>query len=143
MRTRPWPKGARHWSGASRAVWPSPPAEPAPAAFSSCCMATLPRSSGAGPRCAVRISPRRDAAPPGACATWYCKHVRGASGHRFWKLADKLLREVESELSLWCLAELHTGAAELANLAPEGGGLPDVSALDGEINEPRYGKLWG
>src|ERR1017187_4415604 len=65
MRTRPWPKGARHWSGASRPVSPSPPAEPAPAAFSSCCMATLPRSSGARPRCAVRISLRREAAASG------------------------------------------------------------------------------
>ena len=80
---------------------------------------------------------------PGVCATWYCKHVRGASGHRFWKLADKLLREVESELSLWCLAELHTGAAELANLAPERRDQPDVSELDGAVDEPRYRKLWG
>ena len=31
---------------------------------------------------------------PGVCATWYCKHVRGATGFRFWRLADKLLRQV-------------------------------------------------
>jgi hypothetical protein len=80
---------------------------------------------------------------PGVCATWYCKHVRGASGLRFWKLADKLLREVECDLALWCLAELHTGVAELASLAPERRDQPDVSELDGEVDVPRYRKLWG
>jgi hypothetical protein len=80
---------------------------------------------------------------PGVCATWYCKHVRGATGLRFWKLADKLLREVESDLALWCLAELHTGLAEIADLAAARRDQPDVSELDGEMDVPRYRKLWG
>jgi hypothetical protein len=79
---------------------------------------------------------------PGVCATWYCKHVRGQTGFRFWKLADKLLREVEGDLALWCQAELHAGLAELADLAPRRD-QPDVSELDGEIDAPRYSKLWG
>ena len=80
---------------------------------------------------------------PGVCATWYCKHVRGETGLRFWKLTDKLLREVESDLALWCLAELRAGLAGLADLAPERRDQPDVSELDGEVNAPRYRRLWG
>lgn len=26
---------------------------------------------------------------PGVCATWFCKHVRGETGFRFWRLADR------------------------------------------------------
>jgi hypothetical protein len=80
---------------------------------------------------------------PGVCATWYCKHVRGATGLRFWELADKLLREVESDLSVWCMAELHAGLTELADLAPARRDRPDVSELDGEVNASGYRKLWG
>jgi hypothetical protein len=79
---------------------------------------------------------------PGVCATWFCKHVRGATGLRFWKLADKLLREVESDLSMWCLAELHTGWAEIAELTRPRD-QPEVSELEGEVDAPRYRKLWG
>ena len=53
------------------------------------------------------------------CATWHCKHVRGEVGARFWKLADRLLRQVEHELSLWCLAELKTGTAEVDDMESE------------------------
>jgi len=78
---------------------------------------------------------------PGVCATWFCKHVRGATGFRFWKLADKLLREVEEDLALWCLAELKVGSGEVGELAPQS--KPDVSELDGEIDWAQYRKVWG
>jgi len=78
---------------------------------------------------------------PGVCATWFCKHVRGATGLRFWKLAGKLLREVEQDLALWCLAELRAGSGEVGELAPQA--KPDVSELDGKMDWPRYRKLWG
>src|SRR5580658_687249 len=78
---------------------------------------------------------------PGVCATWYCKHVRGAVGFRFWKLTDRLLREVESDLSYWCLAELGAGASELSAL-PERSGI-QASDLGGDVNADVYRQLWG
>jgi len=81
---------------------------------------------------------------PGVCATWFCKHVRGETGFRFWKLADKLLREVESDLSIWCAAEMKTGAADLGSLDPPGNaGRPDVSELGGPLDAARYREVWG
>ena len=77
---------------------------------------------------------------PGVCATWHCKHVRGEVGARFWKLADRLLRQVEHELSLWCLAELKTGTAEVDDMES---GVPHVSELGGEIDLAKYRELWG
>ncbi|WP_434416631.1 hypothetical protein [Nannocystis pusilla] len=38
----------------------------------------------------------------GICATWYCKHDRGARGQRFWQALEVLLTAVERELSHWC-----------------------------------------
>jgi hypothetical protein len=78
---------------------------------------------------------------PGVCATWYCKHVRGATGFRFWALADKLLRAVEQDLALWCPAELKVGSAEVVELARLS--TPDVNELNGEIDEAQYRELWG
>jgi hypothetical protein len=78
---------------------------------------------------------------PGVCATWFCKHVRGQTGRRFWQLADKLLREVELELALHCLAEMKVGSAEVGDVTARPG--PDVSELDGEIDWAAYRRLWG
>jgi hypothetical protein len=78
---------------------------------------------------------------PGVCATWFCKHVRGNVGSRFWRLADKLLQSVEHDLSFWCLAELRVGSAEADELAPRTS--PDVSEVGGEIDWAHYRKLWG
>lgn len=38
----------------------------------------------------------------GICATWFCKHDRGAAGQRFWQALEVLLTAVERELSHWC-----------------------------------------
>jgi len=38
------------------------------------------------------------------CATWFCKHSRGAVVLHFWELARDLLRVVEKELAHWCIA---------------------------------------
>ena len=78
---------------------------------------------------------------PGVCATWFCKHVRGNTGYRFWKLADKLLRQIEQDLVLWCLAELKTGAAEVRDF--DSGTTPHISELGGEIDWAKYCQLWG
>lgn len=38
----------------------------------------------------------------GICATWFCKHDRGAAGQRFWQALEVLLTALERELSHWC-----------------------------------------
>ena len=78
---------------------------------------------------------------PGVCATWHCKHVRGEVGFRFWSLADRLLRNVEQDLSLWCMAELKTGSAEVGDM--DSGATPHISELGGEVDLARYRELWG
>ena len=78
---------------------------------------------------------------PGVCATWYCKYVRGATGQRFWKLADKLLREMERDLAYWCMAQQQVGFSEADEPDPQS--TPHVSELDGDIDWVRYRRRWG
>ncbi len=41
------------------------------------------------------------------CATWFCKHVRGAVGHAFWRASlQPLLCAVERGLARFCVLEL-------------------------------------
>ncbi len=77
---------------------------------------------------------------PGVCATWFCKHVRGETAFRFWKLSDRLLRAVESDLAVWCAAEIDPGSDELP--APEPGRLA-VSDLGGPVDPVAYRAAWG
>jgi hypothetical protein len=42
----------------------------------------------------------------GVCATWFCKHDRGALGQRFWQAVEALLTLIERELSHWCACQL-------------------------------------
>jgi hypothetical protein len=78
---------------------------------------------------------------PSVCATWYCKHVRGATGARFWELAAKLLHDVDLDLAHWCMAQLNVGLAEIVE--PEGHSRPHVSDLGGDKDWTLYGRLWG
>lgn len=48
------------------------------------------------------VWPHRNA----VCATWYCKHDRGATGQRFWRAVEALLTLVERELSHWCACQV-------------------------------------
>jgi hypothetical protein len=52
----------------------------------------------------------------GVCATWYCKHDRGAAGQRLWHAVEALLTLVERELCHWCACQL------LYHERPEGDG---------------------
>lgn len=53
------------------------------------------------------------------CATWFCKHERGAFGYRAWRMLEELFAAAENELALWCAGEL--------------GLAPDVLAVSLEI----------
>jgi Fe-S-cluster containining protein len=78
---------------------------------------------------------------PSVCATWYCKHVRGGTGARFWELAAKLLHDVERDLAHWCMARLNVGLAEIVE--PDDHSRPHVSDLGGDRDWGPYRRLWG
>ena len=48
------------------------------------------------------------------CATWFCKHVRGATGVRFWLAVYELLSGLERALARWCVLEHDVDAAGAA-----------------------------
>ena len=82
------------------------------------------------------------------CATWFCKHVRGAVGMRFWQSLNRLLGTVETTLAHWCLLELGVGAATLTRLFPpplEPGqpALLGAEAIDGIVEPVVYRGGWG
>lgn len=79
---------------------------------------------------------------PATCTTWFCKHVRGATGHEFWKDLAELLREVDRQLGLWCALEMGANAGPLARILEEPRKL-EASELGGEIQEDDYKALWG
>jgi hypothetical protein len=85
----------------------------------------------------------------GICSTWFCKHVRGATGQRFWHSIEQLLTVVERELSRWCLLEIGVDAEVLARLLPRGSDRGagraslDAAALDGTADDRAYRDTWG
>ena len=42
----------------------------------------------------------------GVCATWFCKHDRGAAGQHFWQAVEAMLTMIERELCHWCACQL-------------------------------------
>jgi hypothetical protein len=78
---------------------------------------------------------------PATCATWFCKHVRGATGSDFWRNLDELLRGVDRQLGLWCALEMGIEAEILARLLDP---VPlEAAELGGGIEEGVYTRLWG
>jgi hypothetical protein len=82
------------------------------------------------------------------CATWFCKHERGAVGKTFWRRLHELLLAAETAVSRACLLDIGIDRGSLERLFPpianERGG-PGLSAaeLDGVPDEPAYATLWG
>ena len=81
------------------------------------------------------------------CATWFCKHVRGAVGREFWVRLHTLLALVERELARWCVIELDIGAEAMAALFPplerRRAPVVDADALDGTVNVAAQRRVWG
>ena len=82
------------------------------------------------------------------CTTWFCKHVRGAVGQKFWQALHRLLSGVEHSLCRWCVLQLDVGAAALEKLfpMPRQAGKPDVMDwhnLDNIVDPAVYRSLWG
>jgi hypothetical protein len=85
----------------------------------------------------------------GVCSTWFCKHVRGASGQRLWHALEQLLAIVERNLCRWCVLQIGVDADVLARLLPRGsdresGGVSlDAGGLDGTVSAQAYRAMWG
>lgn len=81
------------------------------------------------------------------CATWYCKHVRGEIGHRFWITLKHLLLSIERSLIAVCIGALDPGMDAVDDLLAERerDGLPSLSAsdLDGIAEPGRRQRIWG
>jgi hypothetical protein len=65
------------------------------------------------------------------CATYFCKHVRGAVGQQFWDDVRRLLAAAESELSVWCALELGLDVTALRRLLSVA--LGDTEPLGAEL----------
>jgi len=77
------------------------------------------------------------------CATWFCKHRRGAVGGHFWQRQKVLLAVLEHDLAKHCVLEL--GAPEMLASLPEPGEEkePTAEELDGEVLEAAHRTRWG
>jgi Fe-S-cluster containining protein len=83
------------------------------------------------------------------CATWFCKHVRGDLGYRFWRDSlHPLLRAVETDLAHWCVLELELGDEALRQLVASGDWTSEAQAitgdsLDNRVDQKVYARMWG
>ncbi len=78
------------------------------------------------------------------CATWFCKHVRGATGYYFWQRVRAFLAEAEQAVSRWCLLELGFSAEALDALVPPSErALTPTPDLDGRVDEGAHARHWG
>lgn len=84
-------------------------------------------------------------ARPAACATWHCRHVRGAVGQRFWQTAHRLLRAVEHDLSRWCLLELGLEPRVIASSLPDPARRRLATSPDaaGAVDDDTWRARWG
>ncbi len=83
----------------------------------------------------------------GVCATWFCKHERGALGRQFWTAVREWFTAIEYALARWCLLELDVEVGRLPAGLVRGGEPPidvlDAAAMDGRPNEEVQRLLWG
>lgn len=86
------------------------------------------------------------------CATWFCKHERGAVGQAFWQTLYQLLTTVEAALSRWSILQLDIGPSALQRLFPPAynppqtqPGYPKLTAheLDTTFDQASYQRSWG
>jgi hypothetical protein len=54
------------------------------------------------------------------CATWFCKHQRGATGFAFWTALRGLLKSIEQSLAAWCVLKIGVSPDCLSELFPTG-----------------------
>ena len=81
------------------------------------------------------------------CATWFCKHVRGAVGYDFWEKLHQLLQCAEQSVAGWCLLELGVGTDQFGYLfrSPQAdrGKMLRPSDVDGVATDAELRAAWG
>ncbi len=80
------------------------------------------------------------------CATWFCKHERGAVAKRFWEGLHRLLQLTERQVATWCVTELDVGAEALAAIfpfPPRPPGPVTGADFDGGTTPERRKLVWG
>jgi len=77
------------------------------------------------------------------CSTWFCKHVRGQVGKRFWNAVVQLLRALENELSCWALLELGLQPEQIERLYPVGERRPTADDVEGRVSDEIWRLRWG
>lgn len=82
------------------------------------------------------------------CATWFCKHVKGAAGYGFWREGlHHLLQIVEIGLARWCLLELGAGVDMLKQAAGSKSWTAEAegvtgAVLDNQLDQEAYARAW-
>lgn len=83
----------------------------------------------------------------GVCATWFCKHERGAVSKQFWSAVSEWLASVERSLARWALLEIGFPVGGLPVWLARNGeyepGKIDASVLDGQANAVAHASIWG
>lgn len=85
------------------------------------------------------IWPHREA----VCATWFCKHVRGRVGHRFWSTARRLLQSVERDLACWSLLQLGMEPEVLVRSYPPEDERPSSDDVESRVDDDTWRLRWG
>lgn len=67
------------------------------------------------------------------CATWFCRHERGAAGERFWQALERALTAIELELCHHCACVLLGGVEAPAEAAADE--VPEWAAFRGREEE--------
>ncbi len=80
------------------------------------------------------------------CATWFCKHSRGAHGGAMWKSIQRVLRIAEKDLAWWCVRELGFDADTLGALLTRALGRKKAKVSASDIDstpDAANAELWG
>jgi len=83
------------------------------------------------------------------CATWFCKHVRGAVGYEFWRRSlHQLLMTIENQLARWCVLEVGLDESALRRLVRTPTWRREAEEVTGKsidscVDETSANELWG
>lgn len=83
---------------------------------------------------------------PSVCATWHCKHERGALGKAFWNALHQLLSGVQKILSRWCVRDLPKETLHVLFPTPQlrgPGRALEAADIDGVSNPAARAAAWG
>jgi len=79
------------------------------------------------------------------CSTYFCRHVRGATGESFWMALREMLVAIERDLAQWCVEQIGIDEAshELLFSRTERFVPVDHRAPDGSAGARRHRAIWG